>query len=471
MTPVFALRLGKQALTYVFNCKKNLQINISHKCLLYACKSFDEIHTASFVRKCVMNRFFYSLLLYLVLPFVPLKLLWRGLKQAEYRQHWRERFGFYTLTVKNPVIWLHCVSVGETRAAAPLINALLTQYPKHQILITHTTPTGRATSEQLFGDKLLRVYLPYDVPFAVIGFLKHFKPALGMLMETELWFNLIANCKTQNVPLLLINARLSEKSARGYTKLGGLVREGLQGFSAIAAQTTQDAQRLEQLGATHVSVVGNLKFEVHPPVDAAAQGQVLRDLFGRNRPVFLAASTREGEEGIILDAIAALKIPNLLSVIVPRHPQRFNEVEALLQQRNLPYQRRSTLHKVADANTQFILGDSMGELFTYYASSDICLIGGSVLPLGGQNLIEAMRMAKPVLIGEYTFNFKEVSERAIAQHAAWRVNTPQEMQHAIKTLLADKQKQLEMGKAGLALCMASQGATQKTLMMIAEHLG
>jgi 3-deoxy-D-manno-octulosonic-acid transferase len=270
--------------------------------------------------------------------------------------------------------------------------------------------------------------------------------------------------------LLLINARLSEKSARGYAKLGSLVGEGLQGFAAIAAQTEQDAERLKQLGASHVSVVGNLKFEVHPPEDAVAQGQHLRELFGVKRPVFLAASTREGEEGIILDAVTSLQIPNLLTVIVPRHPQRFNEVEALLQQRNLSFQRRSLFTATVGADTQFILGDSMGELFSYYASADICLVGGSILPFGGQNLIEAMRMAKPVLIGEHTFNFKEVSERAIAQCAAWRVRNPQEIRQAIQTLVDNPQKQLEMGQAGLALCMASQGATQKTLVIIAARL-
>jgi 3-deoxy-D-manno-octulosonic-acid transferase len=417
-----------------------------------------------------MNRFLYSLLLYLVLPFVPLKLHWRGIKQPEYRQHWRERFGIYTLNSNKPIIWLHCVSVGETRAAVPLINALLKQYPNHQLLLTHTTPTGRATSEQLFGDKVLRVYLPYDLPFAVNGFLKQFKPKLGMLMETELWFNLIASCKTQNIPLLMINARLSEKSAHGYAKLGRLIREGLQSLSAIAAQTEQDAERLKQLGAKTVSIVGNLKFEVHPPADASLQGQKLRELFGIHRPVFLAASTREGEESIILDAIAELQIPDLLTVIVPRHPQRFNEVEALLQHRHLLYQRRSALNQTTDANTQFILGDSMGELFSYYASADICLVGGSVLPYGGQNLIEAMRMAKPVIIGEYTFNFKEVCDRAIAECAAWQINNPKEMQSAIESLVENPQKQTEMGKAGLALCMASQGATQKSLAIIAAFI-
>lgn len=422
-----------------------------------------------------MTRNVYTFLLYLLLPFTPLKLLWRAKKQPEYLQHWRERYGFYSLVTSKPIIWLHCVSVGETRAAVPLIKALLQQYPNHQILLTHTTPTGRATSEQLFESqsaesRVQRVYLPYDIPFAVARFLKHFKPVIGVLMETELWFNLIAACKQKNIPLLLVNARLSEKSASGYAKLGRLVGEGMQGLSAIAAQTEQDAMRLQQLGAKNVAVVGNLKFEVMPPDDAFERGQYLRSLLGAQRPVFLAASTREDEEAIILDAVIAAQIPNLLTVIVPRHPQRFNAVETLLQQRHLPYQKRSILNpdlgQTVDMNTRFILGDSMGELFTYYASADFCLVGGSVLPYGGQNLIEAMRMGKPVLIGEHTFNFKEVSELAVAQRAAWRVKGVQEMARAIQTLVENPQKQAEMGAMGLALCEASQGATQKTLAMI-----
>lgn len=417
-----------------------------------------------------MNRIFYSILLYLVLPFVPLKLLLRGMKQPAYRLHWRERFGFYPLPCSKPVIWLHCVSVGETRAAAPLVHALLNQYPHHQILLTHTTPTGRATSEQLFGDKVQRVYLPYDLPFAVMRFLRHFKPVVGVLMETELWFNLIACSKRQNIPLLLVNARLSEKSAQGYAKLGHLVNTGLQNLSAIAAQTAQDAARLTQLGANNVQVVGNLKFDVIPPHDVLQQGRQMRSLWGASRPVFLAASTREGEEAIIIAAITAAKIPNLLTVIVPRHPQRFNEVETLMQQRGLRYQKRSTLKQTVENETQWVLGDSMGELFTYYASADICLVGGSLLPFGGQNLIEAMRVGKPVLIGEHTFNFKEVSALAVAQCAAWRVADAQALTVAVQTLLATPLKQVEMGAKGLALCEASQGATQATLNIISQHI-
>jgi 3-deoxy-D-manno-octulosonic-acid transferase len=415
-----------------------------------------------------MTRTVYTLLLYLLLPFTPLKLLWRARKQPEYLQHWRERYGFYNVQTNKPVIWLHCVSVGETRAAAPLIKALLQQYPNHQILLTHTTPTGRATSEQLFGNAIQRVYLPYDIPYAVNGFLAHFKPAIGVLMETELWFNLIAGCKQQGIPLLLVNARLSEKSAHGYAKLGKLVQEGLHNLPEIAAQTEADAERLQLLGANNVNIVGNLKFDVMPPNDATAQGRQLRALLGESRPVFLAASTREGEEAIILEAIA--KIPDLLTVIVPRHPQRFSEVEALLQQRGIQYQKRSILQQIADGHTRVILGDSMGELFTYYASADICLIGGSLLPYGGQNLIEAMRMGKPVLIGEHTFNFKEVSNLAVAQGAAWRVKNVQEINQAIRTLVENQQKQAEMGAIGLALCITSQGATQKTLAIISRNI-
>ncbi len=410
----------------------------------------------------------YKFLLYLLLPFTALKLLWRARKQAEYLQYWRERYGFYSIPINKPVIWLHCVSVGETRAATPLVKALLKKYPNHQILLTHTTPTGRATSEQLFGDNVQRVYLPYDVPFAVHGFLKHFKPVIGVLMETELWFNLIAACKQHNIPLLLVNARLSERSARGYAKLGKLARQGLQDLAEIAAQTQADAERLEQLGAKQVSVAGNLKFEVIPPVDAVMQGQQLRTLLGNNRPIFLAASTREGEEAIILNAV--VEIPNLLTVIVPRHPQRFSEVEALLQARGIQYQKRSSLQQVVNNQTQVILGNTMGELFTYYASADICLVGGSLLPYGGQNLIEAMRMGKPVLIGEHTYNFKEVSVLALAQEAALLVKDAAKIRQTIENLLENPEKQAEMGAAGLAICMVSQGATEKTLSMIAKNI-
>lgn len=418
-----------------------------------------------------MTRNLYTCLLYLLLPFTPLKLLWRGKKQPEYLQHWRERYGFYQVAVQKPVIWLHCVSVGETRAAEPLIKALLSQYPAHQILLTHTTPTGRATSEQLFGDHVTRVYLPYDVPFAVARFLQHFKPVVGALMETELWFNLIAGCKQRNIPVLLVNARLSEKSATGYAKLGQLLTQGLQNLSAIAAQTKADASRLQSLGAAEVSITGNIKFDVAPHGTAHGLGAQLRQQLGTTRPVFLAASTRDGEEALILEAVSLANIPDLLTIIVPRHPQRFDAVAEQLKKANQPFMRRSALNGVAvPSSTRYLLGDSMGEMFTYYASCDIAFIGGSLLPLGGQNLIEACSMGKPVLVGPHTFNFEEATKMAIATGAADRVQNVEELSQKLQQLFANAQQRQAMCDASIQFSEQNRGATQKTLNVLQAYI-
>jgi 3-deoxy-D-manno-octulosonic-acid transferase len=419
------------------------------------------------MRKCGMPRFLYTMLLYLALPFVPLKLYWRGLKQPEYWQHWGERFGRYAQSPSQPVIWLHCVSVGETHAAAPLVKALKQTYPEHQILITHTTPTGRAASAQLFGSTVQRVYLPYDVPFAVRRFLKHFNPSIGLLMETELWFNLIAESKKRETPLLLLNARLSEKSALGYAKLGKLVAHGLKSLTDIAAQTQADANRLKNLGANSVRIAGNLKFDVQPPADSQQKGAQLRQLFGQTRLIFLAASTREGEEAMILDAVSGLDI---LTVIVPRHPQRFDEVATLINQQKFNYARRSTLSSPVANDTKVILGDSMGELFSYYAACDFTFVGGSLLNFGGQNIIEAAAMGKPILIGEHTFNFAEASKNAIEDGAAIRVHSVAELRQQIEALAKDAVKRETMGKAAIAFSLSSTGATDNMMTLIKQVL-
>lgn len=427
-----------------------------------------------------MSRLHYSALLYLLLPFTAIKLLWRGLRQPAYLNHWAERYGFYKQNVQHPLIWLHCVSVGETRAAKPLIDALLAKYPAHQILLSHTTPTGREAGEQLFPSdqypRISRCYLPYDVPRATKRFLKHFQPALGLLMETELWFNLIAQCKAQKMPLLLINARLSERSAQGYAKIGKLSAEGLNNLSAIAAQTQQDANRLNHLlGKTgKAKAMGNLKFDVNPPADEAERGRYLRGLLGFKRPVFLAASTRDGEEALITEAIASANIANLLTVIVPRHPQRFEDVATLLTKQNIPFCRRSEFSMGTVAgdipNCSVILGDSMGEMFTYYAACDVAFIGGSLLPLGGQNLIEASAMSKPVLIGPHTFNFSEATEQAVKAGAAMRVNNAQELAEKLNDLMHHPEKRKVMGDAALAFSKGASGATQRLMDLIGEFL-
>lgn len=415
-----------------------------------------------------MPHFLYTLLLYIALPFVPLKLLWRGMKQPEYLQHWGERFGFYPIKPLKPVIWIHCVSVGETRAAAPLVKILLSQYPQYQILLTHTTPTGRATSEQLFGNDVTRVYLPYDVPFAVRNFVKHFTPKIALIMETELWFNLIDACHRQQIPQLLLNARLSAKSAQGYTKLGRLVQDGLSKLTLIAAQSNEDETRFKLLGATHTMVAGNLKFDATAPAESEALGLQLRALLGgTNRNVLIAASTREGEELMILDAVQGLDV---LTVIVPRHPQRFDEVEALLKERNIPYVRRTQIHTPISANIQVVLGDSMGELYTYYAAGDVAFVGGSLLKFGGQNLIEAASMGKPILIGKYTYNFAEATKGAVQSGAASQVRDVENLREKIQFLMDNPSKREKMGQAALNFSKASTGTTVRMMQKIGQYL-
>lgn len=421
-----------------------------------------------------MPRALYTLLLYLLLPFVPFKLLWRGIRQPDYLRHWNERFGWYggRRTAGRPLIWLHSVSVGETRAAEPLVRALQRRYPGHGILMTHGTPTGRATGEQLFDHTVERVYLPYDVPGAVRRFLRQFRPQVGLLLETELWFNLIAECKRRKVPLLLVNARLSEKSAQGYARIPQLTEQALRALSGIAAQTEADAERLQSLGERRVRVLGNLKFDVKPPADAVERGDCLRKQFGAVRPVFLAASTREGEEQLVLDALAEVHLPHLLTVIVPRHPQRFDEVATLLERRGLKYVRRSQLQgemTVAE-DVAVVLGDSMGEMFAYYASCDVAFIGGSLLPFGGQNLIEGAIMGKPVIVGPHTYNFAAVAEQAVQQGAAMRVQDAHELGQAVRRLLEDDKLREATAHAALAFSRSAGGTAEKIADMLKPYL-
>lgn len=417
-----------------------------------------------------MNRFYYSVLLTLILPLVPFKLWWRGIKQPAYRQHWGERFGFYNTPVNRPIIWLHCVSVGETRAAEPLINALQANYPCYQLLLTHGTPTGREAGEALFDNKVERVYLPYDVPFAVNRFLAHFKPSVALMMETELWFNLIAACKQREIPVLLLNARLSEKSAKGYAKLGRLVQEGIQSLSAVAAQTADDAARLKNLGAKNISVAGNLKFDVKPTADSLDKGLQLKKQFGK-RPVLLAASTRDGEEALILDSLSKISIPNLLTIIVPRHPQRFDTVAALLTQRGIHFQQKTSLNSDALAtNTNVLLGDTMGEMSMYYAACDVAFIGGSLLNFGGQNLIEAAHAGKPILIGEHTFNFADASNDAVTAGAAIRVHDADDLMQKVDQLLKNKIELTSMQQAALRFSATYAGATTRLMVLIKHYI-
>ncbi|MDD4962351.1 MAG: lipid IV(A) 3-deoxy-D-manno-octulosonic acid transferase [Gallionella sp.] len=413
-----------------------------------------------------MPRVLYTLFLWLLLPYIFIRLWWRGRKQPDYLRHWGERFGFYPNRINDkPIIWLHAVSVGETRATVSLVAQLRATYPQHQILFTHTTPTGRDTSVQLYGDAVQRVYLPYDYPFAVRRFLRHFRPQLGILMETEVWVNLIHAAQQEGVPLLLLNARMSAKSARGYARFAALTRPALQCFTAIAAQTVDDANRLTQLGAAQVSVMGNLKFDILPPQAMLELGKALRAQFGTDRSVLLLASTREGEEALLLAAFATMPEPRPLLLLVPRHPQRFAEVETLIQQHELRCQRRSLNQPVA-AEVDVVLGDSMGELFAYYAAADVAFIGGSLLPFGGQNLIEACAVGTPVLIGQYTHNFADASRLAVEAGAAMRIHDANELFTTADALLNDPTHLAAMSEQAQHFVAAHKGASGKAMRVI-----
>lgn len=418
-----------------------------------------------------MWRAFYTLLGYLLLPFAWLRLRWRARKEPGYGRHIGERFGRYVEKPTQPVIWLHAVSVGETRAAAPLVSALQSRYPAHRILVTHMTPSGRATGETLFGDRVMRCYLPYDVPFAVARFLDHFQPALGLIMETEIWPNLIAASRRRQQPLWLVNARLSQKSADRYGRFRRLTADSLVCLTGICAQTRSDAARLEELGARHVHVCGNVKFDITPPSAMMELGHAMRRRFGAERPVFLAASTREGEEEIVLNAVARMDVPGLLTIIVPRHPQRFADVAALIEKCGLPFARRSD-DATVDESTPVVLGDSMGEMFAYYAACDVAFIGGSLLPLGGQNLIEACAVGVPVLIGPHTFNFNDASEAAVACGAALRVVDAQSLAAQAARLFTDGAARATMAAAGREFAAAHRGAVNRILAVVTgDHAG
>ena len=411
----------------------------------------------------------YTLVAHAVLPIAIVRSLWKGRKQPGYFRNFSERFGRYPVRPDRPVIWLHAVSVGETRAAEPLVKALESAYPDHRILLTTLTPTGRETARLAFGDRVLCCYVPYDVPWAVDAFLHHYRPRLGALLETELWPNLIHACHSRGVPLFLVNARMSERSARGYGRVAALARAALRELAGVGAQSASDAQRLSALGAQHVEITGNLKFDRGPQPDDLARAQHLRALFGSGRPVFVAASTREGEEELVLDALAHAP-PELLTVIVPRHVQRFDAVAGLLTRRGLRIQRRSDDQPIR-ADTQIVLGDSMGELFAYYGACDIAFIGGSLLPLGGQNLLEACAVGTPVLIGPHTFNFAEATRLAVEAGAAIQVPDSAGLGEALTRLLREPARRESMGDAGVALMKQHQGATERTLSLLraADH--
>jgi len=411
----------------------------------------------------------YRLALLLAAPLIPLRLLWRGRRERGYLEYWGERLALGSAPVTG-ALWIHAVSVGEMRAAQPLIAALRSAHPDIPVLLTCMTPTGRATAESLYGSFARIVYLPYDYAWLVRRFMRRARPRVGILMETELWPNLIHAAACEDVPLVLANARLSARSAHGYARLRGLTRACLQRIAVVAAQTDADAARLRSLGAMTVHVIGNLKFDIAPPNAQLERGAGWTAKWG-SRPVLLAASTREGEEAPLLRAFADIAPAEVLLVLVPRHPQRFDAVAELIEAVDLPYQRRSALEGThLNANTRVLLGDSLGELFAYYAACDVAFVGGSLLPLGGQNLIEAASVGRPVLVGPHTFNFEEATRLAIEAGAALRVSDAADLLENALKLLNDDSLRGRMGEAGLAFAARHRGAAARVAALVSPLL-
>lgn len=416
----------------------------------------------------------YTLLLYLIQPFVWLKLLWRSRKAPAYRKRWLERYGFCQNKVKPNGILVHAVSVGETIAAIPLIKALQQKYPQLPITVTTMTPTGSERVKSLLKDSVSHVYLPYDLPGAIKRFLKTTKPKIVIIMETELWPNLISQCYKQKIPLIIANARLSERSAARYGKLGKSVRQIFSKISMVAAQNQHDGERFVSLGlpADHLAITGSIKFDINLSNEQHQKINQLTQQWQLKRPVLIAASTHSGEDEIILTAFKKLllKHANLLLILVPRHPERFKTVEKLISDSGFNYLKRST-NQIPTAQTQIVLGDTMGELLELYAMADIAFVGGSLVKQGGHNPLEPALHHMAIITGEYFFNFQVICEQLIeAQGMIVCTNSADDLYSTIDRLLNDNSRRVQLGENAYHVLMQNQGALSRLLAVINHYL-
>ncbi|MHB1668846.1 MAG: 3-deoxy-D-manno-octulosonic acid transferase [Thiomonas sp.] len=417
----------------------------------------------------------YTLAWRFIVPLAVLRLIWRSRREPLYRGHLAERLGWYGRKPDAkrdglPVLWLHAVSLGETRAAQPLLDALRAQHPRLRLLLTHMTATGREAGVALLREGDAQVWLPYDLPGPMRRFLLHFRPDLGVLMETEVWPNLAQVCAGLNTPLLLANARLSARSAARWAAWASLARSAFGSLTAAAAQTRSDADRLRKLGIADVSVLGNIKFDRVPNPRLRELGLQWKMLV--NRPILLLASTREhqglAEEELLLDAMPAGLLQRALLVVVPRHPQRMDAVHALLLARGLRVVRRS--EALPRADTQVWLGDSLGEMPAYYAMADAAFVGGSLLPLGGQNLIEACAEGCPVVMGPHTFNFTQAVEQGVAAGAVAQARDASAAWSGLTAWLADARGLGAAREAALQFSAAHRGAAEAQAAWIGRYL-
>jgi len=415
----------------------------------------------------------YSFLWYLILPFVLLRLAYRSWKAPAYSERVAERFGIFKYNFEKEAIWVHSVSVGETLAAAPLVKLLQKKYPECQIVVTTMTPTGSERVQALFGDSVFHVYAPYDFPFAVKRFLNKTRPKMAVIMETELWPNTLKIAKDQQIPVVLANARLSERSAEGYLKAGFVTEAMMQCLTLVAAQNEQDAERFKRIGVTEdqLYVTGSIKFDVQIPSDLSDQAFQLRKKLGEDRDVLIAASTHEGEESQLLDLYQQLKrfVPDLLLVIVPRHPERFRTVEQLVVRRNLKLARRSK-DEVCSPETDVYLGDTMGEMMLMYQASDLVFVGGSLVEHGGHNPMEPAALGKPILSGVHTFNFEEVMNMMVKAGSVKQIKNSIELMTEVQNLFSDGELYQKMSKASIDVVKKNQGALKYLSELIDNEL-
>ena len=414
-------------------------------------------------------RYLYTLLFTLLAPLYLLRLYWRGIKSPAYRERWQERFGLFDDPKRQGGIWVHAVSVGEVLAISRLVHQLLERYPGLPVLITTATPTGAERVKALFGDEVEHRYAPIDLPWVVRRFLRAYRPRLLVLVETEIWPNLIFYSKQAQVPILLANARLSERSARRYHRVAGLTREALRGISLIAPHGEADAERFLALGARprQVQVTGSIKFDVHLPGSLRERADVMRREWGGQRPVWLAASTHEGEDELVLQAheLVRRRIEDAMLVLVPRHPERFDRVAQLVGEEGFSLVRRSQ-QRPCEETTAVFLGDSMGELTLFMGASDLAFIGGSLVPHGGHNILEAAAQGVAVVFGPHMFNFAEISELFLQQQAAVQVGSAEELARQVSHWLSDSSERSRVGEAGRELVESKRGALERLTRIV-----
>ena len=416
-----------------------------------------------------MVRRLYTLILCMLMPVVVGRLIWRGWRNREYWRRWGERFGRFPSPEMNSPIWIHAVSVGEVRAAQPLVREIKQRWPAIPLLVTTTTPTGSEQVKALFGESVLHTYLPYDLPGPVKRFLDGAQPRLALIMETELWPNLFHGCASRKIPIVIANARLSARSLRGYRRVSSLIRETLRSIYLVAAQGEQDAERFRQLGmeADRIRVTGSMKFDQPLPEGLQKHAGELRRRLGEKRMLWIAASTHQGEEEQILDAFRQVRRehPDCLLMLVPRHPERFGRVAELCSRAGFRVVRRSS-GRPCDQDVDIFLGDTMGELMLFYAASDVAFVGGSLVPTGGHNMLEPAALGKPVIAGPHLFNFTEIAAAMERAGALCRVADGAELAEVTSRLLSSPEERAGMGEAGRRLVQQNRGALQRVLDLV-----